>query len=559
MKNFKQTTLAVSVVMAVSGTVYANDNFAEAIELIGMPVSSDVRSNVNATAEVGEPFQHDPVNSIWWYWTAPSNSFVTVDTCGSETDFDTFLSVFTGTTLDTLMVVTQNDDGCALQSRVNFNAIEGTTYYFAVDGYSNHVGATAINLYTDVDTDNDGDSIDDSIDNCPFTVNADQTDSDDDGIGDACEPPTNDNFAEAIELIGMPASSDVRSNVDATAEVGEPFQNDPVNSIWWSWTAPSNSVVTVDTCGNESNFDTVLSVFTGTTLNSLTVVAQNDDACASLRSRVSFNAIEGTTYYFSVDGYSNRVGATAIHINTGTPVNTPTPCLLYGIQDSNSNDGQFLNDSQFFTVNYETREIYPLGYLQLDEDIETLAIHPQTDQIFASAGIKAGVRSKQPGNLYAVDSMTGNLTEIGNMGFGPVMSMAFGNEGTLYGWADEQGLITINIDTAESELILESDLSVGDITFDEQGNLYSAVGSDLMVYNGQTLIKTCHLPTGGRIEALEMLPDGILLIGVQNRPGVRQLEAIDVETCEIVLGVGIPSEYNEIRGLAWPRNACRDS
>jgi hypothetical protein len=55
-----------------------------------------------------------------------------------------------------------------------------------------------------------------------------------------------------------------------------------------------------------------------------------------------------------------------------------------------------------------------------------------------------------------------------------------------------------------------------------------------------------------------MLPDGMLLIGVQNQPGVRQLEAIDVETCEMVLGVGIPSGYNEIRGLAWPRNACRD-
>lgn len=35
--------------------------------------------------------------------------------------------------------------------------------------------------------DSDGDGVEDNIDNCPFVVNADQTDSDDNGIGDVCE------------------------------------------------------------------------------------------------------------------------------------------------------------------------------------------------------------------------------------------------------------------------------------------------------------------------------------------------------------------------------------
>jgi hypothetical protein len=38
-----------------------------------------------------------------------------------------------------------------------------------------------------VDPDNDGDAVRDQDDNCPITLNADQSDFDDDGIGDACD------------------------------------------------------------------------------------------------------------------------------------------------------------------------------------------------------------------------------------------------------------------------------------------------------------------------------------------------------------------------------------
>ena len=37
------------------------------------------------------------------------------------------------------------------------------------------------------DTDDDGDGVEDSLDNCPLTANADQLDTDGDGIGDACD------------------------------------------------------------------------------------------------------------------------------------------------------------------------------------------------------------------------------------------------------------------------------------------------------------------------------------------------------------------------------------
>ena len=42
----------------------------------------------------------------------------------------------------------------------------------------------------DTNTDTDGDGVDDGVDNCPNVSNADQTDSDHDGIGDACDTNT---------------------------------------------------------------------------------------------------------------------------------------------------------------------------------------------------------------------------------------------------------------------------------------------------------------------------------------------------------------------------------
>jgi hypothetical protein len=119
-------------------------------------------------------------------------------------------------------------------------------------------------------------------------------------------PPPNDSFASAAPLSGTEATA-VGTNVDATKEPGEPdHAGDPGGgSVWWRWTAPANGTFTVDTC--DSDFDTVLAVYTGSAVNALTQVRSNDDAC-DVASSVTFAAAAGQVYSIAVDGLDEETG-----------------------------------------------------------------------------------------------------------------------------------------------------------------------------------------------------------------------------------------------------------
>ena len=136
---------------------------------------------------------------------------------------------------------------------------------------------------------------------------------------------SNDRFADRQVLVGASVTA-TGSNVNATRESGEPnvLGVSGGKSIWYTWTAPASGVVTMSTAG--STFDTTLGVYTGTSLSRLRRVAANDDESFSsnrLTSRVSFNAVAGTTYQILVDGFSGASGSVSLSINQ-TARQTPT-------------------------------------------------------------------------------------------------------------------------------------------------------------------------------------------------------------------------------------------
>ncbi|NEP72931.1 MAG: S8 family serine peptidase [Okeania sp. SIO2G4] len=258
-----------------------NDNFLDSEILFGTS-DSDFGSNIDTTEQSGEP-NHAGLgggNSVWWSWTAPTSGEVTVNTFGS--DFDTVLAAYTGASVSNLTEVDSNDDsGGGTQSEVVFDAVEGTTYHFAVDGFLGATGNIAIDLSletTDVE---------------------------------------NDNFSNSISLSGSSAST-TGNNINATIESGEPDHagNPGGSSVWWNWTAPSSGTVTIGTDG--SDFNTILGVYTGSSVSNLTEVASDDDGGEGLQSQVTFDVVGGTNYKIAVDGFSGSEGNIVLDLDLAT-------------------------------------------------------------------------------------------------------------------------------------------------------------------------------------------------------------------------------------------------
>ena len=200
---------------------------------------------------------------------------MTITTEGSN--FDTLLGVYSGPNVSSLTGIASNDDAnfpTDSTSSVTFDASAGTTYRISVDGYDGpssgiHTGSVQLNWSQMTGT-----------------------------------PPANDNFGNAQKLSGS-CSQVTGTNLNATKEPGEPNHagNTGGASVWYSWTAPATGTATFNTEG--SDFDTLLGVYTGSSVSSLTEVASNDDANfpTDSTSAVSFQAVAGTTYYIAVDGY----------------------------------------------------------------------------------------------------------------------------------------------------------------------------------------------------------------------------------------------------------------
>ena len=127
--------------------------------------------------------------------------------------------------------------------------------------------------------------------------------------------PSNDQFVNRISLTGNTGAA-IGYNVLATKESGEPFHagNGGGVSVWWKWVSPGEGQVSVDT--HTSAFDTLLAVYTGSAVNSLTAIAANDnDGSINNTSGLFFQAHTGVEYEIAVDGFNGASGDIALHWN----------------------------------------------------------------------------------------------------------------------------------------------------------------------------------------------------------------------------------------------------
>jgi hypothetical protein len=125
----------------------------------------------------------------------------------------------------------------------------------------------------------------------------------------AGNPPSNDNFADAIALTGDSGTQTGTNNIDATLEAGEPTCLYPstTNTVWFKWTCTTSGNFTLRTLGSTTpsagEWDSVVGIYTGPSLTELTALPSTpQDNGGSETVTVAVTA--GTTYYIQLAGWS---------------------------------------------------------------------------------------------------------------------------------------------------------------------------------------------------------------------------------------------------------------
>jgi hypothetical protein len=202
--------------------------------------------------------------------------------------------------------------------------------------------------------------------------------------------------------------------------------------------------------------------------------------------------------------------------------------------------------------------IIAVGPLYKGHDIESLAIHPETNMIYAASG--DNVTNGKPGHFYLVDGENGDIYPVGSTLFDEIEDLTFSPDGILYAWAKGDGLITIDdLTTGEGTLVLAYDkpLIEGLTLKKDEGNVFfGAVGTDLWQYDGNTdtLDILCPNELLGETEALEIMQNGLLLIGTHKVP--FGLHAFDIQTCQVIEAETLSNQFNDVEGIALPVAAC---
>jgi len=115
------------------------DDFDQRVSLLGFSAASSL-ANTNASKETGEPNHAGNTGgrSLWWTWTAPLSGAVTFRTTGN---FRHGLAIYTGNAVNSLSGVTNQMAASGTTSNaITFNAVGGTTYQIAIDGFNGALG-----------------------------------------------------------------------------------------------------------------------------------------------------------------------------------------------------------------------------------------------------------------------------------------------------------------------------------------------------------------------------------------------------------------------------------
>ena len=252
----------------------------------------------------------------------------------------------------------------------------------------------------------------------------------------------------------------------------------------------------------------------------------------------------------------------------------PPACIVYAVHDAGTSDTQLIKIDLSGGLD---GDMQPLGPLHKGYDIEGLALHPtDPNLLYGTAGSLGKVNNqRQGGYLYTINRQTGEVSVVGPTGLNKVSALALNpKDKTLWGWGKNEtqdsaekwnGIIKIDPQTGHGEMIKQFDSpTMEGIAWDYQGNkLYVATGTTLWFYDPETqeMKVACENVTNeGRIEGLDMQPNGSLLIGIDyDKPTQTTIFAYDPQKCQRVEQATRTfwgTYYDDLESFVWPSGEC---
>lgn len=242
-----------------------------------------------------------------------------------------------------------------------------------------------------------------------------------------------------------------------------------------------------------------------------------------------------------------------IYSRSSQPIPTPitksqdnlAQCLIYAIHE----DGR--DNSQIITINTYKNEVLAVGSLHQQAELEGLDIHPVEKVLYTT--------TSKEGELYKVDAKTSSLTKLGQMDFAKVNSLAFRNsDSTLWGWAEEKGLVQIDPKSGKTTVIFESpELPVGLTWSKDESVIYASIEdtSELFAYNFEqkTFTKVADNLIKGT-EGLSTLSDGTLLGSSTDEEDNLIIYTYDPLDKKVIKSTTFNTPYFDTEGVTWPQH-----
>ncbi len=217
-------------------------------------------------------------------WTPTSSGRATIGTCGSGTMYDTVLYMRTGSCGGSELGCNDDSTGCGTGepnpyhgSRLAPTVTAGQTYYIVVDGYNGGKGAFSLTVTPPPD----------GSCNAPYAI--------------------------------PPGGGIVTGTTSGSSELGACGSTNLAGEDVYRWTPATSGVATLETCGDDTTYDTVLYIAADVCGAPAATCSDDTPGCGTTSgaqhgSRITPTVTAGQTYYVVVDGYNGRAGDYSLNV-----------------------------------------------------------------------------------------------------------------------------------------------------------------------------------------------------------------------------------------------------